>query len=268
MSSLVRQRLKRVAGLAGVRSSAPLWMPIAVRAHRRKLAQQPAYREWCETVGWPAVARHWGEHDPISGEFSRLHLASQLYEITELLRRQIGPARELRVLDAGASDGLFLSRIEAGPEAVGLNLLPHCVDQIGADGYRGVVGDIERMPFEDDAFDVVICCETLEHVPNPILTLNELARVCAGRIHLTIPWVPRTRTNGRPPGWPEVESHIFEFSRTDFERVVTHANVRIAHRDLVPVFPEPRNPLTQAWLRLVMYPNFFPRLQYYELEPL
>lgn len=262
-----RQRLKRVAEKGGIDSIAPLWKPVAVRAYRQKFAREAAYRKWCETVGWQAVTKHWGSHDLLEGEFERLHVASQLYEITETLRRRIGDLGDRRVLDAGASDGLFLRRIGAR-NGVGLNFLEECVGQIEADGYEARLGDIEQTPFDDNEFPIVICCETLEHVPNPIAALNELGRICGGRIYLTIPWLPRTRITARSEGWPLVEGHIFEFSSTDFVRIMTHSNLRIVHRQLVQVFPEPKNPLWQVWLRLLMYPNFFPKLQYYELEPI
>ena len=262
----LRQRLKHSAQRFGIGSVAPLWVPIARRAHREKLDRDPRYRQWCETVGWRAISEHWGHGDPVSDEFLRLHLSSQLYEITELLRERIGPTGHRPVLDAGASDGLFLSRLGVA-RGVGINLLDECAEKIQADGYEAHVANIEDTPFDDGAFPVVICCETLEHVPNPIAALNELSRVCAGRIHLTIPWLPRTRITARPPGWPHVESHIFEFSESDFSRVLSHADVRVVHRGRIQVFPEPKNPLTQAWLRMLMHPNFFPRLQYYELEP-
>lgn len=40
-----------------------------------------------------------------------------------------------------------------------------------------VQGDGERLPFEDDLFDQVLCTETLEHVPDDRAILRELVRV-------------------------------------------------------------------------------------------
>jgi len=182
------------------------------------------------------------------------------------LRQRIGDAAGKRVLDAGASDGLFLKEIGARG-GVGVNFLYDCAKKISGDGQLGCMADVERLPFPDRSFDFVICCETLEHVPNPVSTLNELARGCRDRLFVTIPWLPRTRINARPSGWPDVESHIFEFSEVDFERIVSHAKVRISRKDSIDVFPEPGNPATRWWLEHWMYPNFFPRLQYYELTP-
>jgi 2-polyprenyl-3-methyl-5-hydroxy-6-metoxy-1,4-benzoquinol methylase len=49
--------------------------------------------------------------------------------------------------------------------------------------------DIEQLPFDDSAFDTVISCETIEHVPDPSKAISELARVLrpGGRLVLTTP---------------------------------------------------------------------------------
>ena len=256
-------RLKRLAGLIGVESSASLWRPLAIRQHRRKLRRDAQYRTWLESH--PGVDGHWG-HETVTDELTLLHLGSQLYEIGRMLRRRIGELGMRRVLDAGASDGLFLREIGAR-RGVGVNFLTSCARKISAEGQLACVADVERLPFPSASFDVVMCCETLEHVPNPVSALNELARVCRGRLFVTIPWLPQTRINARPDGWPEVESHIFEFSEADFARILTHAHVRVLHRDRIDVFPEPPDPFSRWWFGRWMYPNFFPRLQYYELTP-
>jgi SAM-dependent methyltransferase len=255
--------LKRVAAPFGMTSSAALWQPFAARQHRRKIRQQPAYRAWLQSRG--GLEEHWG-HETITDDFGLLHLGSQLYEICHMLRTRIGSAAGARVLDAGASDGLFLNEVGA-VNGVGVNFLPACARKISADHQLGCIADVEQLPFPDRTFDIVICCETLEHVPNPVSALNELARVCRGRMFVTIPWLPVTRINARPTGWPDIESHIFEFSEADFARVVSHAAVRVSYQDRIQVFPEPTDPFWRWWLGRWMYPNFFPKLQYYELTP-
>ena len=40
-----------------------------------------------------------------------------------------------------------------------------------------IVSDITSIPVSDNAFDVVMCIEVLEHVPNPVDALTELNRV-------------------------------------------------------------------------------------------
>ena len=255
--------LKRMARLFGISSSAFLWRGVAARRHRRKIASDPSYRAWLESRR--SLEDHWG-HETVTDDFILLHMGSQLYEICRTLRQRVGDCTGARVLDAGASDGLFLNEIGAA-KGIGVNFLPACGRKIASDGQLGCVADVERLPFADRSFDVVICCETLEHVPNPIGALNELARVCRGRLFVTIPWLASTRINARPHGWPDVESHIFEFSETDFARVVSHAAVTVTYQDRIQVFPEPSGPFWRWWLGRWMYPNFFPKLQYYELRP-
>ncbi|MDP3539057.1 MAG: class I SAM-dependent methyltransferase [Azonexus sp.] len=51
------------------------------------------------------------------------------------------------------------------------------------------VCDITSIPVPDESFDVVLCTEVLEHVPDPIATLKELTRVLrpGGRLLLSAP---------------------------------------------------------------------------------
>ncbi len=260
-----KQRLKPLAASFGITSTGSLWRGLALRAYRRRFSTHEALRAWVEGEGRDIITKHWG-HETVTDEFDKAHLTSQLFELTEMLRSRVGQLNGARVLDAGASDGLFLARVGA-ERGIGVNFLQACARNIIGDGFEACAADLESLPFADKSFDYVICCETLEHVCNPIHTLNELSRVCKQRIHLTIPWLARTRINRRPEGWPEVESHIFEFSETDFSKILSHARVRVVYQDRVQIFPEPRNPLTQAWLKQFMYPAYFPKLQYYELEP-
>lgn len=47
----------------------------------------------------------------------------------------------------------------------------------GASDAKTSVEDIERMSFPNACFDVVVCCETIEHVPDPERAIRELSRV-------------------------------------------------------------------------------------------
>jgi ubiquinone/menaquinone biosynthesis C-methylase UbiE len=49
--------------------------------------------------------------------------------------------------------------------------------------------DIQNLTYDSASFDLVISCETIEHVPRPLDALHELARVLApgGRLLLTTP---------------------------------------------------------------------------------
>jgi ubiquinone/menaquinone biosynthesis C-methylase UbiE len=49
--------------------------------------------------------------------------------------------------------------------------------------------DAQQLPYASESFDIVISCETIEHLPNPVLALKEMQRVCrvGGLLYLTTP---------------------------------------------------------------------------------
>lgn len=57
-----------------------------------------------------------------------------------------------------------------------------------------IVSDITTIPAKDSSFDTVMCTEVLEHVPDPVKALNELARLVRpdGWLILTAPFCSLT----------------------------------------------------------------------------
>lgn len=52
------------------------------------------------------------------------------------------------------------------------------------------VGDVYGIDSPGSAFDMVVCCEVLEHLAEPERALAELARVCRGKALLSVPNEP------------------------------------------------------------------------------
>lgn len=88
-----------------------------------------------------------------------------------------------------------------------------------------MVSDIWSMPCGDQEFDAVLCTEVLEHVPYPVSTVQELARVLVddGKLILTVPsnclrhFDPFYFTSGFSDRWfetilPEAGLEIIEIS--------------------------------------------------------
>lgn len=56
-------------------------------------------------------------------------------------------------------------------------------------GHLGVTADARRLPFADDGFDLVLCMDTLEHIPpaQRAAAIRELARVCRHTLIIGLP---------------------------------------------------------------------------------
>ena len=54
-------------------------------------------------------------------------------------------------------------------------------------GIDVVIGNIHKLPFEDQSFDIATGCEVLEHIWNPMGGLSELFRVAREKVVITVP---------------------------------------------------------------------------------
>ncbi len=62
----------------------------------------------------------------------------------------------------------------------GIDLTPKMIEVAKKKNMKGVelvVGDCENLPFAENSFDVVICCESFHHYPNPQDFFNSVYRV-------------------------------------------------------------------------------------------
>ncbi|MFC7081794.1 methyltransferase domain-containing protein [Halorussus caseinilyticus] len=88
-----------------------------------------------------------------------------------------------RVLDVGCGTGFATEGILQHTENVhGLDQSVHQLQKAWAklgkhDPVSFYRGDAERLPFEDDSFDVVWSSGSIEYWPNPVATLREMRRV-------------------------------------------------------------------------------------------
>jgi len=77
---------------------------------------------------------------------------------------------------------------------------------------------IYALPYAPASFDLVICCEVLEHLADPVAGLAELARVSARHVLLSTPWEPIWRVMNLARGrylhdLGNTPGHIQHFSR-------------------------------------------------------
>jgi SAM-dependent methyltransferase len=99
-----------------------------------------------------------------------------------------------RILEVGAGEGEISERVrERFPEASVVSIDLH--DPALGDEWRrrraiGAFADVRRLPFPDDAFDLVLGIEVLEHVEGPDNALAEIRRVARDDVVLSVPREP------------------------------------------------------------------------------
>ena len=145
---------------------------------------------------------------------------------------------ERRVLDIGYANAE--SRYLDPLRALGIPML-YGLDMVGraVPGIQAVVGDIMRAPFHDNAFDLIICVSTIEHVgwdntiyfqggvsqdpEGDIKAIKEMARITrrGGRMVITVPY-------GRLHnyGWFQ------QYDRGHLDRLISASGCRVLRKDL------------------------------------
>jgi ubiquinone/menaquinone biosynthesis C-methylase UbiE len=95
-------------------------------------------------------------------------------------------------LEVGCAEGYYIklySEIYPQVKLCGLDLAESYLKKArnNVPEAQFVQGDAEALPFKNNAYDVVLCSETLEHVPDPKRAFSELARVAKKQIIIAIP---------------------------------------------------------------------------------
>lgn len=106
----------------------------------------------------------------------------RIESITEQLR-QICYSKYSNILEVGVAGGVLKHFFELFPQ------ISHTTIDIAKDLSPDYVGSVTDMPFEDAEFDLVICCEVLEHLPFEefLPALKEINRVAKHKVILSIP---------------------------------------------------------------------------------
>ncbi len=103
--------------------------------------------------------------------------------------------RPRSILEVGCGEGIVLATLATRLPGVRLDGLE--LDETALEGARArcpgaalVRGDACALPFGADSFDLVVCLEVLEHLPEPARALRELRRVARAGCLLSVPHEP------------------------------------------------------------------------------
>lgn len=105
-----------------------------------------------------------------------------------------GEVEGLRILDAGCGSGPLTSALrDRGADVSAFDLSPGMValarERLGDDADLQVADLSERLPYDDDSFDIVVCSLTMHYLEDWTGPLVELRRVlrAGGRLVVSVP---------------------------------------------------------------------------------
>ena len=135
-----------------------------------------------------SVERTFYEQEDLWGTENDLDQERTLIRATEMAKMM--PTSVASILDVGTGDGRLLhplvEMLPNDPFVVGLDRSATALSHLARIGTQG---SADALPFADQSFDVVIACEILEHLPQPIYIAarQELARVAKRSVIITVP---------------------------------------------------------------------------------
>lgn len=90
------------------------------------------------------------------------------------------------LIDIGCGSGYLLGKIgEKFPE---IKLSGFDIKEpSGDEKFNYVHGNIEKLPFEDNSFDTVVCCHTIEHLLKLDQCISELVRITKKQLFIVTP---------------------------------------------------------------------------------
>jgi SAM-dependent methyltransferase len=119
-----------------------------------------------ELAAWPGAERR----DPPRSDRHYLALSPLAHQLRAEIARLLQGRDDAHVLDIGCGAKPYLPFVA-----------PYAGRYVGVDTAEGPYVDhvtpAEQLPFEDEAFDLVLCTQVLEHVQDPAAVLSEIHRV-------------------------------------------------------------------------------------------
>jgi ubiquinone/menaquinone biosynthesis C-methylase UbiE len=153
-----------------------------------------------------------------------------LNRFLKTLVKEVKMCHPVTILDVGCGEGFVLHELRKqniGKKLEGVDAMPEAIE-IGKKLHPHLklkVGDIYKLPYKDNSFDAVLCCEVLEHLEHPEKALKELKRVSKKHVILSVPNEPhftiqRVLRGKNIREWGAHPEHINHWSSKQFRTLV------------------------------------------------
>jgi 2-polyprenyl-6-hydroxyphenyl methylase / 3-demethylubiquinone-9 3-methyltransferase len=130
------------------------------------------------------LADHWWSDDSVLALLRTSVNPPRIAYIREQVAAHLGDPHGVRALDVGCGGGLLAEEVaRLGCRVTGIDPSAQSVEAAAAHARDSglpieyVTGPGEQLPFGDGSFDLVYCCDVLEHVADLQQVLNETRRV-------------------------------------------------------------------------------------------
>lgn len=136
-------------------------------------------------------------------------MRAEIVELQEVVDRLLQDCGTIKVLEAGCGSGSHL-RFKQDVDLVGIDISEKQLRRNTA-LRKAVLGDIQSYEFPPNSFDVIVCWDVLEHLPDPQAALQRFAAAVSngGLIVLKLPNVLSLK--GLVTKWTPHALHVFAY---------------------------------------------------------
>jgi 2-polyprenyl-3-methyl-5-hydroxy-6-metoxy-1,4-benzoquinol methylase len=182
-------------------------------------------------------------HAPYMDQGQAIH-PHQLYHFADLMTARLRQfdAQEITFLDVGCSTGRALRLATTlGFKATGLDFSRWATEHCAQLGFATRCGSLIGQWAESELFDIIHCCHTIEHVPDPMAYLREMRRLLQpdGQLMLACPNYASLPRLAKGDEWIWcLDSHLWQFTSRQMQRMLESAGFKIVsvstHHGLTP----------------------------------